>query len=246
MASESDIEDLTNSNTHSMSEGSSSRPSAYLKKSKIRPIPSMAQMKTNDSQSAMSDTKAEGARIRDYAPDASEPSEPQDLAKDIKDNLTIKEGTVKTRLLACDDDPINNNIIKRRLKEMDVVLTANGQEALDQLVVEGEGFDVMLLDLMMPVCDGKECVGKIRNMEKEGKAFRTKRQQGPLPVFAFSASITQNDLSPLKEQGFNGFFLKPLHFATLVDIVTAFSNEEDVSRFTYKEGKRFERGGLIG
>ncbi|EOQ98822.1 hypothetical protein E3P92_03759 [Wallemia ichthyophaga] len=246
LASQSDIEDLTNSNTQSLSDASS-KPSAQRKSLKARHKPSMSQInQTNDSESAMSESKAEGAKVIDYAPEPSEHGEPQDLAKEIKDNLTIKEGPTQTRLLACDDDPINNRIIARRLKEMNVVLTDNGQEALDQLSGENTGFDVMLLDLMMPVCDGKECVGKIRSMEKEGRSFRTKSQNGPLPVFAFSASITQNDLPTLKEQGFNGFFLKPLHFATLIEIVNALSKEEDVSKFQYKEGKRFERGGLIG
>ncbi|TIA78621.1 hypothetical protein E3P81_03827 [Wallemia ichthyophaga] len=246
LASQSDIEDLTNSNTQSLSDASS-KPSAQRKISKARHASSMSQInQTNDSESAMSGSKAEGAKVKDYAPESSEASEPQDLAKEIKDNLTIKEGPTQTRLLACDDDPINNRIIARRLKDMNVVLTGNGQEALDQLSGEDTGFDVMLLDLMMPVCDGKECVGKIRSMEKEGMSFRIKRQNGPLPVFAFSASITQNDLPTLKEQGFNGFFLKPLHFATLIEIVNALSKEEDVSKFQYKEGKRFERGGLIG
>ncbi|TIA87299.1 hypothetical protein E3P99_03261 [Wallemia hederae] len=252
LASRSDIEDLTNSNTHSMSDESSANPTAHKRKAKASASPPMGHVKeTQDSQSAVSDAKAEGAKVQDYAPETSESvseaNEPADLAQDIKDNLTIKEGDEesKIRLLTCDDDPINNNIIKRRLRDMDVVLLSNGQKAIDQLCEEKIGFDVMLLDLMMPVCDGRECVQRIRKLEKEGKSFRCRGRRESLPIFAFSASITPNDLPGLKKLGFDGFFLKPLHFVTLIDIVSAYSREEDVSRFTYKIGKRFERGGLI-
>ena len=235
-----------------MSDESSANPSAHNKKAKASSSPPKSHVKeAQDSQSAVSGAKAEGAKVQDYAPERSESigeaNEPEDLAQNIKDNLTIKKGDedAKIRLLTCDDDPINNNIIKRRLRDMDVVLLSNGQEAIDKLCGDKSGFDFMLLDLMMPVCDGRECVQRLRRLENEGKSFSFRGGKKPLPIFAFSASITPNDLPSLKELGFDGFFLKPLHFITLNDIVGAYSRGEDVSRFIYKIGKRFERGGLI-
>ncbi|TIC09268.1 hypothetical protein E3Q15_03596 [Wallemia mellicola] len=226
-ASESDIEDLNGTNSFSISDESSSKHTGNA------PIMHRNQQHHEENNSTLDSSQVEGARVKDYAPD---------LAQDIKDNLTIEKET--TRLIACDDDPINNRIIKRRLKDIDVVLTANGQEAIDKLL-EGEKFDLLLLDLMMPVCDGHECVKRIREYEQEGRSFKSNKEKRRLLVFAFSASITPTDLDKLKSQGFDGFFLKPLHFATLNSIIESISNDEDLDKFKYKDGKRFEKGGLI-
>lgn len=228
-ASESDIEDLNGTNSFSISDESSSK--------QTRNAPSIMHRnqrhQEENNSGTLDSSQVEGARVKDYAPD---------LAQDIKDNLTIEKET--TRLIACDDDPINNRIIKRRLKDIDVVLTSNGQEAIDKLL-EGEKFDMLLLDLMMPVCDGHECVKRIREYEQEGRSFTVNKEKRSLLVFAFSASITPTDLDKMKSEGFDGFFLKPLHFATLNNIIEAISNDEDLDKFKYKEGKRFEKGGLI-
>ncbi|TIC08783.1 hypothetical protein E3Q14_03758 [Wallemia mellicola] len=226
-ASESDIEDLNGTNSFSISDESSS------KHTRNAPIMHRNQQPHEENNSTLDSSQVEGARVKDYAPD---------LAQDIKDNLTIEKET--TRLIACDDDPINNRIIKRRLKDIEVVLTSNGQEAIDKLL-ESEKFDLLLLDLMMPVCDGHECVKRIREYEQEGRSFTINKEKKSLLVFAFSASITPNDLDKLKSQGFDGFFLKPLHFATLNSIIESISNDEDLDKFKYKDGKRFEKGGLI-
>ena len=227
-ASQSDIEDLDGTNSISISDESSSKHTHNAPS-----IIHRNQQPHEENNSTLDSSQVEGAKVKDYAPD---------LAQDIKDNLTIEKET--TRLMTCDDDPINNKIIKRRLKDIDVVLTSNGQEAVDTLL-EDEKFDLLLLDLMMPVCDGHECVKRIRKYEQEGRSFTINKERRSLPVFAFSASITPTDLDKLKSEGFDGFFLKPLHFATLNNIIESISNDEDLDKFKYKDGKRFEKGGLI-
>lgn len=60
---------------------------------------------------------------------------------------------IKLRILAVDDSPQIRKVIRRFLKEHDVVSCGNGSDALD-LLKSDNGFDVILSDMDMPVMDG--------------------------------------------------------------------------------------------
>lgn len=61
-------------------------------------------------------------------------------------------------ILVAEDEPINQIIITENLAEdgADVTLVANGQEAVDKVVREGNRYDVILMDIQMPLMDGLE------------------------------------------------------------------------------------------
>ena len=67
------------------------------------------------------------------------------------------------RVLIVDDSRLIREYLKGLLDDMEMqcVEAANGSEALTVLR-EGEGFDVMLLDMNLPVMDGLECVRRVR------------------------------------------------------------------------------------
>lgn len=84
---------------------------------------------------------------------------------------------------------------------MSNIITSNGQEAVD-VVTQGEQFDAILMDCMMPVMDGITATQAIRAWEKE---------QGiaPLPIIALTASVLDEDIKDCFEAGMNAYLPKP-------------------------------------
>lgn len=76
---------------------------------------------------------------------------------------------VGLRALIADDNTINREIGERLLlsRGIDVVSAANGQEALDIFIHEKGRFDIVILDILMPVLDGLETTRAIRHLEQD-------------------------------------------------------------------------------
>ena len=115
------------------------------------------------------------------------------------------------RVLLAEDNLINTLIAKKTMQDWNVHLTTvdNGQKALDALAGE-EKFDLVLLDLEMPVMDGYTAIREIRRRDKG------------IPVLAFTASLIDNEMYlALKERGFNDAVLKPFQPMELFSKVRA-------------------------
>lgn len=70
----------------------------------------------------------------------------------------------KPRILVVDDEPINRLLINNYLRggEYQLNTACDGQEAWEQLSAEPKGFDLVLLDIMMPRVDGWEVLRRIK------------------------------------------------------------------------------------
>jgi signal transduction histidine kinase/CheY-like chemotaxis protein len=101
------------------------------------------------------------------------------------------------RLLLVDDNLINIMVGKQLLeKEGLIVDTAeNGQEAINQ--VKANSYDVVLMDIQMPIMDGYTATIEIRKFDTT------------LPILALSASVLMEIKNKILECGMNGFILKP-------------------------------------
>jgi CheY-like chemotaxis protein len=87
------------------------------------------------------------------------------------------------------------------LKKMghEVMVVENGKTALD--VIISETFDLVLMDIQMPVMDGDEAVKILRaGEEKDGKH---------LPVIAVTAHALKGDVGKYLQMGFDGYLGKP-------------------------------------
>jgi two-component system, sensor histidine kinase len=80
----------------------------------------------------------------------------------------------------------------------DVVEATNGKEALD--TIAAQAFDIVLLDVHMPVMDGKEAIQRMRANEKWKS----------LPVIALTADAMSGDRERYLGMGMNGYLSKPL------------------------------------
>jgi signal transduction histidine kinase len=106
------------------------------------------------------------------------------------------------RLLLVEDHKLNQIVacktLERQFEKMNITVANHGQEALD-LLEKGETYDVILMDIQMPVLDGNETIAYIRaNMPN----FTT-------PVLAMTAHAYISKDNIFKQYGFDDFVLKP-------------------------------------
>ena len=111
------------------------------------------------------------------------------------------------RILLVDDNTINRSVARLLLAPNGVVVTeaANGQEALDRLAEQP--FDLVLLDVHMPVMDGPETIGHIRASEASWST---------VPVIALTADAMSGDKERLIALGMSGYASKPIEQRALI------------------------------
>ena len=117
-----------------------------------------------------------------------------------------------------EDNELNAEIAQSLLEERGfrVDCVHDGAQAVERIRTTEPGtYDVVLMDIMMPVMDGLEATRAIRSMERED--CRT------LPIIAMSANAFDDDLKKSVECGMNGHLSKPVEvdklYKTLGEIV---------------------------
>ncbi|HLO42944.1 MAG TPA: response regulator [Leadbetterella sp.] len=115
------------------------------------------------------------------------------------------------RVLIAEDSSVIQNLVKKILEFQNFEITAvkNGEQVVQLL--DKENFDIVLLDINMPVMDGMECVKAIRAMSEPAKS--------KVPVVAITGNARNYTEEEFKEAGFNDVLMKPLNFDKLVLVV---------------------------
>lgn len=122
----------------------------------------------------------------------------------------IRDRHIGARILLVEDDPINQEVAKVLLVEagLSVDIAGDGQQAVDK--VRDNKYDLVLMDIQMPILDGIEATQKIREMPD--------RQD--LPILALTANIFEEYRHRCTEAGMNDFVGKPVDpialFATIL------------------------------
>ena len=125
--------------------------------------------------------------------------------------LTATQRLAGFKVLAVDDSPINRMVVERALKAegAHVTLAVNGQEALDRLGAQPAQFDVVLMDIQMPVMDGLTAT----------RAIRTELGLTSLPVIALSAGVLAEEQQQALDAGVNDFLAKPMNLEQMTDML---------------------------
>jgi len=107
------------------------------------------------------------------------------------------------RVLLAEDTPSNAMVLERLVQRLghSVRVVGDGQAVLEAL--EHESFDVILMDVHMPVMDGLEATRQIRQRERE-------RGQPPLPILALTGSTRDEHRFLCIEAGMNATLPKPI------------------------------------
>ena len=118
-----------------------------------------------------------------------------------------KSGGQGLRLLLAEDNIINQKLAVRLLERMGhhVTLVVNGQEAIEAL--RQKPFDLVLMDIQMPVMGGMEATRKIREEERK-TGTRT-------PIAAMTAHAMTGDSDKYLENGMDGYVSKPIRIDAL-------------------------------
>ncbi|GEQ87289.1 hybrid sensor histidine kinase/response regulator [Patiriisocius marinistellae] len=136
------------------------------------------------------------------------------LEEPKKVNATDALKNLNFHILVVEDNKLNQMVMKKMLSSninisFDVV--SNGQEALDTLKLIN--YDIVLMDLQMPLMDGYEATMKIRNGEVGADKLN-------IPIIAITADATEKTRQRVFELGMNEYISKPVNKEDLFDKIT--------------------------
>ncbi len=125
-----------------------------------------------------------------------------------------REPSASLRILLAEDNPVNQRLASRLLEKRghSVTVAANGSEALAAL--EKESFDLVFMDVQMPVMDGFEATTAIR--KKEGATGIH------LPVVALTAHAMKGDREKCLAGGMDGYLAKPIRPQELDELLQVY------------------------
>jgi len=120
------------------------------------------------------------------------------------------ETGLRLNVLVVDDNQINRILVNKVLQKWGVQadFAENGQEAVDK-IVSGMNYDVVLMDVHMPIMGGLEATRIIRL--KDEAYFQQ------LPIIALTASMLSSEVNQMTDAGMNDFILKPFDQKILFD-----------------------------
>jgi signal transduction histidine kinase/ActR/RegA family two-component response regulator len=109
----------------------------------------------------------------------------------------------KLRVLVAEDNAVNILLMKKLLSKWHIkpVIAENGEEVIELL--KKENFDVILMDIHMPVMDGFQTTSIIRRMKDE--------QKSTIHIIALTASVSHNARTNVEKAGINDYLQKPFN-----------------------------------
>ena len=127
-------------------------------------------------------------------------------SKDNNDNIRSDANTFSgKRILLAEDNELNREIASELLKGcgFDIVSAENGAEAVEKVAVSKPGYyDLVLMDIQMPVMNGYEATKHIRALDN--------KELSDIPILAMTANAFDEDRKVAEECGMNGFLSKPI------------------------------------
>jgi len=117
---------------------------------------------------------------------------------------------VEGKVLLAEDNLDNQKLISMYLRKIgaDVVIANNGKEAIE--LTENENFDLILMDMQMPIMNGIDATVRLKKMEY------------PAPIVALTANAMKEDIDTCYEAGCSGFLQKPISQQNFFDTVVQY------------------------
>lgn len=120
----------------------------------------------------------------------------------------------KLTILLVEDNELNQRLMKISLTRYNyvVAIATNGLEGVQMF--KNQKFDLILMDIMMPVMDGYEATREIRNIESKDKNL------GNIPIIAFTANTINNDREKCILGGMDDILEKPFDINKFREILS--------------------------
>ncbi|MBC5834731.1 response regulator [Flavobacterium sp. F372] len=123
--------------------------------------------------------------------------------------------TSNKRILVAEDDEINYLLLTKMLspyKNLELIRARNGKEAVD-IFTNDNAFDLILLDIKMPILNGFEAFEHISNTKTI------------IPIIAQTAFSSSDDIKIITKTGFTDYILKPIDREKLFDLMNQYLNK---------------------
>lgn len=136
--------------------------------------------------------------------------------EDIEKEIDIKTSVTSLHILAAEDNSLNQKLLKAIFERLNIPLTVvnNGQEALDRL--REETFDMVLMDIQMPVMDGYTAIKEIR------RTIST-----TIPIITMTAHAMVGEKEECLSIGANSYISKPFKESELLYTIAHLGNKEN-------------------
>jgi len=128
------------------------------------------------------------------------------------------------RILVAEDNKVNQAVVSRMLQRAGhtVAIAENGQEAAE--MCSSGRFDLVLMDIHMPVLDGFEATTRIREMDRS-KGIHT-------PLVALTANAMTGDRERCLRAGMDGYMAKPVSREVLLETIAQFTNNSQAMLYS--------------
>ncbi|MFA9374354.1 MAG: ATP-binding protein [Poseidonibacter sp.] len=159
---------------------------------------------------------------------------------DIKFEVLDKEKNSKKHILVAEDNPNNQKLIEVLINHLNIKCTIaeNGQEAVD--LYKENFYDLIFMDINMPVLDGVNATKKILKLQKEENTYQ-------VPIIALTANSIEGDKERYLYAGMNDYMAKPIKVDELNTMIQKYTNL--APKHTIKEEvitiEKFEKNNLI-
>lgn len=138
------------------------------------------------------------------------------LQEEVEKELDINASVTSLRILAAEDNTLNQKLLTAIFDRMNIPITIvnNGQEALDKL--QAETFDMVLMDIQMPVMDGYTAIKEIR-----------RTISSTIPIITMTAHAMVGEKEECLSIGANSYISKPFKESELLYTIAHLGNKEN-------------------
>lgn len=121
------------------------------------------------------------------------------------------------KILVAEDSSVIQNLTRRILtaQNYDITSVKNGAQVLEKL--EKDQYNLVLLDIHMPVMDGMTCAREIRS--------NNPGNHQDIPIIAITGNAKNYSIEDFKEVGINDYLPKPLNYDAMVEMVKSYLEE---------------------
>lgn len=143
--------------------------------------------------------------------------------QEIVEMIDLQKSLKGLRVLAVEDNELNRMVLQVILKKCEVIVSMahNGQEAID--MIQQNEFDIVLMDVQMPIVDGLEATKYIREELKL-----------TTPIIGLSANAMREEVEICKQAGMNDYLVKPYSERSLVEVMRKWSLQEEVAEVAFE------------